>query len=274
MTYSALYVFGASLSDAGNVYLRTGGRTPVSPPYFDGHFSNGPTWAEDLAAGLGIPNVTPSLAGGTDFAYGGATARGFGPTDLAAQFRQFEQAVPAPASDALYAVDIGSDDLLSYLANPVGSVDTLVNETIDATLRFIGALADDGAKNLLVLDVGNLGSTPNAIAQGPAFQQTASTLSLWYDWNLYNAVAPLAATEGLSLTFVDTYSLFNSVSADPAAFGFGNVTTPIWSGDTADAGSGAVDYAGGNALFWDGLHLSAAGHAFLGIAAQESLPQG
>ena len=69
-TIDALYSFGDSLSDTGNVYLATGGTLPGTP-YFPGRFSNGPIWIDYLARSLGLP-ITPSLAGGTNFAYGGA----------------------------------------------------------------------------------------------------------------------------------------------------------------------------------------------------------
>ena len=65
-------MFGDSLSDVGNVYLATNGIEPASP-YVDGQFSNGPVWVQDLAARLGLPALTPSLAGGSDYAFGGAT---------------------------------------------------------------------------------------------------------------------------------------------------------------------------------------------------------
>jgi phospholipase/lecithinase/hemolysin len=38
--YSTVYVFGDSLSDAGNVYLASGGAQPAAP-YFNGQYSNG-----------------------------------------------------------------------------------------------------------------------------------------------------------------------------------------------------------------------------------------
>src|ERR1700729_2911985 len=70
--FSAEYVFGDSLSDVGNVYLATGKTKPASP-YVNGQFSNGPVWVQDLAARLGLPALTPSLAGGSDYAFGHAT---------------------------------------------------------------------------------------------------------------------------------------------------------------------------------------------------------
>ena len=45
---------------------------PPSPPYYHGHYSNGPIWLEYLAGQLGVSAPTPSLAGGTDNAWGGA----------------------------------------------------------------------------------------------------------------------------------------------------------------------------------------------------------
>jgi len=69
--FTGIVAFGDSLSDAGNVFLATNGAIPA-PPYVGGHFSNGPTWVEDLAQNLGLGTLRPSLAGGTDFAFGGA----------------------------------------------------------------------------------------------------------------------------------------------------------------------------------------------------------
>ena len=67
--YSAIYAFGDSLSDVGNVFLGTGGAEPA-PPYFAGRFSNGPIWLDYLAAQLGTGPMIPSLQGGTDYAFG------------------------------------------------------------------------------------------------------------------------------------------------------------------------------------------------------------
>src|SRR6185437_8876801 len=114
--FSALYVFGDSLSDDGNISLATLGLVPVSPPYADRSFSNGPVWAQDLAQELGLP-LKASLGGGTDFAYGGAHT-GQTPehkanaTDLPSQFSQFQTQIDSPRAGALYAVWIGANDVL------------------------------------------------------------------------------------------------------------------------------------------------------------------
>src|SRR6478609_2963151 len=115
--YTAMYVFGDSLSEPGNVSLATFGLLPVSPPYADRSFSNGPVWAQDLAQSLGLTALQPSLAGGTDFAYGGAETgqtptHTLNPTDLTSQYTQFVAQAPSPQPGALYAIWIGSNDVL------------------------------------------------------------------------------------------------------------------------------------------------------------------
>ena len=79
-TYSTIYAFGDSLSDAGNVYFLTKSpaastlglaQQPVSPPYFQeiysgvtaNVFSNGPVWTQDLSIALGLGTLAPSGVG-------------------------------------------------------------------------------------------------------------------------------------------------------------------------------------------------------------------
>jgi phospholipase/lecithinase/hemolysin len=62
--------------------------------------------------------------------------------------------------------------------------------------------------------------------------------------------------------------------ADPSAFGFTNVTQPVWTGGYDDPASGTLNAAGAaqdGYLFFDGLHPTAAGHQFLATAAHASL---
>src|SRR4051812_8065002 len=68
--YDNLYVFGDSYCDVGNLFTATGGAVP-SAPYYNGRFSNGLIWVDHVARLLGVP-LTPSLSGGTDYAFGGA----------------------------------------------------------------------------------------------------------------------------------------------------------------------------------------------------------
>ena len=59
--YSALYAFGDSLSDVGNVFAASRGTEPARP-YFQGRFSNGPIWLDYLAAQFRTGRMIPSLS--------------------------------------------------------------------------------------------------------------------------------------------------------------------------------------------------------------------
>ena len=76
-TFSELVAFGTSMTDSGNVAIASpailGFSAPPSPPYYMGRFTNGPTWLDVLADKLGVERPMPSLSGGTNYAWGGAT---------------------------------------------------------------------------------------------------------------------------------------------------------------------------------------------------------
>src|SRR5215472_9888417 len=197
--YSALYAFVDCLTDTGNVSLATFGTLPVSPPYADRSFSNGPVWVQDLAQSLGIPQLQPSLAGGTDFAYGGAQTgqtptHAVNPTHLTSQYGQFLSQVPSPQPGALYAVWIGSNDVLDIADNSAltsAEQQAEVSAAVNNEVSVLSGLASHGAQNLLVLNVPDLGNTPHEQARGPAQAASAQSLAQQYNSDLATALQPL-----------------------------------------------------------------------------------
>jgi phospholipase/lecithinase/hemolysin len=278
-TIDAIYAFGDSLSDAGNVYTLSGETIPGAP-YVNGEFSNGPVWVQDLASALGLPPLSASLLGGTDYAYGGAET-GTTPvhtgnvTDLTGaggQIDQFQTAHPTADPNALYTIWIGSNDLSDILA---GALPSQYNADIAAAVanvdNAIGSLAADGAKNFLIVTVPDLGKTPAAIAGGPAVEAGASGLSAEFDSALISSVDAIASLDSLNLSTLDTYALLDGIVANPSMYGFTNVTSPCV--------TGATDYVGGTAcastlaaqdkyLFWDDLHPTEAGQMIVADSAQ------
>src|SRR5689334_14901462 len=90
--FSKIIVFGDSLSDVGDLRRKMESTYAISYPggdfnYSDGRFTNSSdtdpaskryvgVWHEQLARTfLGLPAATPSLNGGLDYAYGGATTK-------------------------------------------------------------------------------------------------------------------------------------------------------------------------------------------------------
>ena len=269
--FSQVIVFGDSLSDDGNLSLAMGATSPS-------RFTTNPglTTAEIVAAALGRP-VTPSVTGGTDYAFGGAgiihnSAPGPIPT-LPQQLQMYLGANGGKAdSKALYQFWGGANDILYLTAT---STDPNVLATGAATaatteVGLLGQLQAAGAKYVVVYNLPDIGKTPAAAAGGAAAQAGGTQLSLVYN-NILNTGIGTLSSKGLNVIPVNTFAVLNEVIANPAGFGFTNVTTPACTGTSLQCGpqgSGApFTYAPGTEksyLFADGVHPTTAAHAMLG----------
>jgi len=194
--YSSMVVFGDSLSDNGNDAILLGGsiiggstvqninnNTYIpSAPYLTatsiGTFSNGPVWASDAASALGV-KLTPALAGGTNFAFGGATTGGPGPIpNLLTQAGLYLTSTGGKASSsALYVVEGGGNDARAALSTITSSsTPATIAATFSLTaasfasniFSIVNALNAAGAQHIVVWDAPNLGLAPAVVAGGGA----------------------------------------------------------------------------------------------------------
>ncbi len=277
--YSRVYAFGDSLSDAGNDFIASQGVLPDPLIYSGGRFSNGRVWVQDLARDLHLAAVTPSLHGGTDFAYGGAEAgqeplHNALPIDLPAQLAEFAVQDPRPAAHALYTLSIGANDVIdaigAYANNPSGALADVQAAVGDET-SFVAGLAADGARNFAILNVPDLGKTPEEAGQAAA----ATYLSSVYNQELASSLGSLGLADHLSIHLIDAFGLIDQAVADPGRFGLTNVTTPVWTGDYVNPLSGHLNAVGQGAqdkfLFFDHLHPTETGHLALAGAALAAL---
>jgi phospholipase/lecithinase/hemolysin len=227
--YTSIFAFGDSLSDAGNLFAEDGGQGPV-PPYVDGHFSNGPTWVEDLSQMLGLGPMKPFLTSndGTNYAFGGAQTgitdiNPFDPSspihiDFPDQISAFNLVDPHPVKGALYTLDIGANDIMNALAEFVGGtislaeVRTVVTQAETNTIDSVGTLFGLGARSLLFYEVPNLGLTPRF--DGTALQSLASDLAESFNVAVLEGLAPIESS-GLKVFTLDTYDLLGEIKADP-----------------------------------------------------------
>lgn len=151
---TALYVFGDSLSDSGNVSMFSGGANPGAD-YFAGRYSNGPVWVEQLATDyLHIAAPAPMLAGGTNHAWAGAYSSGG--SDVPSAIAQVNGFIATGATfgptDAV-TIWIGANDIL---LGGINDPNIPVGHLVDA----IGLLASAGATTIIVPNLPDLGDTP------------------------------------------------------------------------------------------------------------------
>jgi phospholipase/lecithinase/hemolysin len=269
--YSAIYSFGDSLSDVGNVFLATSGFEPA-PPYSNGQFSNGPVWNQVLASELGLAPLLPSIAGGTDYAWGGATT-GYAATNNS-QVPNFQQQVGlfsiahgsvAPSS-ALYTLSIGANDLYGLLGAglSLAQAKPLAAGAAAVVASTVGALQTEGVRTLVLFDVPDLGVTPAITTLGSQAVSEAKALSAYFDRQVLLDLNPVEMA-GLKVYDLNTYALLDEVVKNPTAFGFTDVTTPCYGGSFSGGGSACA--TPDTHLFWDSKHPTAAAHAIIGTLA-------
>jgi phospholipase/lecithinase/hemolysin len=287
--YTSIFAFGDSLSDAGNLFSESGNTIPLAY-YVGGHFSNGPTWVEDLSQMLGLGVMKPFLTSntGTNYAFGGAQTgitdiNPFDPSspfhiDLPDQIAAFNLVDPNPVKGALYTLDIGANDIMNALEafseNKISfdEVETVVGQAEANTIDSVKSLVKLGAQSLLFYEVPNLGLTPRF--DGTALQGKASDLTTSFNAEVLKGLAGLKS-DGLKIFTLDTYDLLDEIKADPSEFGFTNVTAPCWTGDFTNPNSGTLcspDPSDQDKfLFWDEVHPTEAGHLWAAEFAAEAL---
>lgn len=284
--FKRVIVFGDSLSDPGNYFVAF--HTFLVPPFSDPvpsapyaiggfHFSNGPTWAEDLTQSLQQPaSGAPALLGApvfNNYAVGRARARAGAPAfsdfDLSTQVARFLADGKTGSQGDLFVIWIGSNDLADALGDPQNA-GAILGEALQATLVNIQVLYAHGARSFLIVNVPDLGRTPFVRSLGAAAQAGAAQLDGIYNGLLgqyVNAVLP-AALPGSQLTYLDANGLLQSVASAPASNGFTDVVDSCLTFGVTD---GAFCARPDAYLFWDGIHPTAHGHRVVAQAALQAL---
>jgi len=276
--FSSFYVFGDSLSDNGTAVDLIGLDYPS--PYSSipaeniNRVSNGPVAVEVLANQLGLP-LNPSLFGttfpaaGTNYAVAGARAGRTNLGDLVSQINAFNaNHLGGAPSDALYALFIGGNDVLSLWneANDASAAQTIS----DATLGIATALTDminSGAQSILVPNVFDIGLTPEAASN----RTLATQRTMEYNTALAATLAGVEASNGINLFEYDLFGFSQRLAADPATFGLSNIIDPCTSGLNVGLGGITTSFLGScNATnineyaFIDSIHPTATVHNILG----------
>jgi phospholipase/lecithinase/hemolysin len=295
--------FGDSLSDSGNHFIFTGlsSRQPFSldapsASYDIGghHFSNGSTWAEQLARVVHSPTSgSPALrAPGvfTNYAVGQARARVGAPVfsdfDLRAQVEHyladFGGQVPP---GTLVSIWIGGNDVsdaLNALVTDPSGVTTagILQDALSATADSIALLYGAGARMFLIANIPDLAYTPYVhfldanVFPGIAAAATAVTTSYNTALGQFLTALPLLLPPDSvhPLQFIDLLdanAIIGQIVASPASFGIvdasNRCTTPEVIGQ-------AICSTPQRFLFWDGTHPTSTGHWAVAQAALQLLP--
>ena len=249
-SFTALYSFGDSLTDTG--------RNPPSPAssYFNGRYSNGPLWVEYLSAQLGL-----SYNASNNLAVSGSTT-----SNLLSQIAGL-----APSTNlesALFTVWPGGNDFLHSISlgnNDAAWSNVIANAVLNLT-NAIGTLYTNGAREVIVPNLPNLGQTPFILGTSPGFSAYLDSKLAQYNTQLASALTnTMQRNAGLRIYPMDANSFFNAIISAPATFGFtvttkGALEDPSLT-DKSFTGPGA-DY-----VFWDIIHPTTKGHGLIATVA-------
>ena len=209
--------FGDSYADTGNLKAILGPFFP-SDEYPTGRFSGGTNFVDSLAAHYNVPEL--------DFAVGGAEA-GSGNVVLPGlpgfqqQWQSFVASGQTFSPNDLLALSVGGNDARGYrTTGTLAGADAAATATAAEATTGIDALVKLGVKRMVFI-VGDTGQLPEAIGQANAAIGTA--FSVDYNAKMQVSLAPIAKA-GTTVAYVDITQIGNVVRADPARFGFIDVT--------------------------------------------------
>ena len=280
--YSAFYVFGGSLADAG-AYLVPDGDTVVERRWT---VNPALVWNQHLGDLLGL-EVTANIVintetgevtplGGTNYAQGGARIK-FNPGDYAHNTLSVTEQVEAYLAsaggkadpDALYSILGGANDIiyqgLQIKAHKASFGQAKANTVIAAgdLVAVVGRLIDAGARHIIVFNGHNIGKSPVGAAHG-----ILARIFFKKEAKVFNRAleAGLSTLDGADIIYVDLYTFIDTVVKHPGDYGFANAKAVACSVEMAInctletilPGASATTY-----FFADQVHPTGPGHVAL-----------
>ena len=306
--YDKLYVFSDSLADPGNIYETSQSVqlfddllgleipvTPTSPPYYEGRFSNGLVWVEELATELNldlIPSTElstifpaldinspigfsfdfssgPDLAVNSDFdgrtieesvnfAFGGAQTGAEGAGEYGDLIPGIQQQVDWFIKDHQEAEKTADSDALYIISggrNDYSAPNPVPEEVVNNIEEEIESLYEIGARDFLVSNLSDLGKLP---ATSVELTDTFSNYTQRHNELLQQSVDELNDTlTGANIVVLDFNTLFDNILEHPQDYDLTNVSDPYLDPVTLEpsVGTEVEEY-----LFYDTVHPTAAVH--------------
>ena len=174
--------------------------------------------------------------------------------------RSWGRLICIPAGGSFTSTDLvtiwaGANDFFFGTTDP-----TLPVANISSALTL---LANAGAESILVLNLPDLGKTPDIQALGDPTVTGMSALVNGFNALLEGEIANQRSALGINIFEMDVYAIYEDILVDPDAYGFDNVTDPAsLTGNEANADS---------YLYWDGVHPTDSVHDIFATNAAQAI---
>lgn len=271
-SYSRMVVFGDSLVDNGNgTYLLTNKTWPADPAFFDGRFSNGPTWVEQLASKLHIPIVD-------DLAYGGATTN----NSVAHGYTGYSSNISVPDvhhqvsmyldrmnghldAGAIYVVSGGSNDVF-FGSQKTLDILGLADKGVQTLQREAERLVAHGARLIVFPLLTDVDKTPSE-TQYDNFIDVVGGAIFVHHFNKQLRAAARALRQHVDVKVVDLYGIEHYVMSHAKQYGLENTRDACLQGTTKpEVQAGVQRRLCKNPdayFFWDIYHPTARAHELI-----------
>lgn len=210
--------FGDSLSDNGNLYSLLLHIIPKSPPYFNGRFSNGQTWAENLGNYYHDKNKIDYqiyAVGGATAVFHWATSKFIAPTTLELEVDKYLlDYLFEDKRDTLFVIWIGGND---YLFSENVNVQSYTDKVVNKIAWAIDTLQYYGGSHFLILNLPDLSKIPKA--QGSGSEAQLQALSIVHNQKLDKVIHDIqSAHHHINVSLIDVYNILNDMMADPGKY--------------------------------------------------------
>jgi len=219
-----IIVFGDSLSDQGKMHEKSFNLIPVSPPYWQGRFSNGPIWTDIIANT--IPIINESEAGATivDYSQISNDLKYSVISSLSNEIHEFLNKHQFKSTD-LVILSGGGNDYISY--------NWIQTEDLERVLRTmiikIAELNNYGAKNILLINLPDLGKTPLSIKAGIKNKMTQVTNA--HNKNLATLVTNIQE-RSYQVKLYDLNTVIAPYLEHPESYGFRSIDQQCFNGSS------------------------------------------
>jgi phospholipase/lecithinase/hemolysin len=270
MTTAELVFFGDSLTDNGNLFALAG---VPKPPYVNGIFSNGPTYA----APINLPALLNLSS--ANYAFGGARAHGTRvinhvDTNLGGQIKCYLKTPPAAGATAV--INIGSNDYLNYNPATDGDPVSFVTSVIGAIGSAINDLHLNGVDHIVLYTLPNPTLAPIRAGLTPVQIAGANAIVSGHNGGI-EKLALIENALGVDTHIVDLARLQLETYTDRETFGFFTTKIPfVHPVNGTEVPTGIVDPAHSpirpdQVAFFDEIHPSAAAHGVIAAFSAASL---
>jgi outer membrane lipase/esterase len=204
-------IFGDSTSDTGNVYDLTSGTWPISPPYYNGRYCNGPNWADDLNVFVKYNYAYGSATTDNNFVKGYAKLNTVLVPGMLQQVNQYLSDFDDPfaLNNNIHIIWGGANDVIEN--STLAKTPQLI---VQSLMLSVTTLLAAGAKNIIVFNQEPFQNVPfNSALNKPAeFIYLTSVVN-----NLINASLQSikAANPSASIYLFDLHSLITNLLANP-----------------------------------------------------------